>query len=91
MTRGCFRKCNFCVNKKYNRVFKHSPLDEFYDSSRKKICLLDDNFFGCPNWKEMLLELQATGKRFKFKQGLDERLLTDENANYYLVVNMMAK
>ena len=78
MTRGCFRKCNFCVNKKYNRVFKHSPLDEFYDSSRKKICLLDDNFFGCPNWKEMLLELQATGKRFKFKQGLDERLLTDE-------------
>ncbi len=78
LTRGCFRKCGFCVNQKYNHVFKHSPLDEFYDQSRKKICLLDDNFLGCPNWKEMLAELIATGKQFKFKQGLDERILNEE-------------
>ena len=78
LTRGCFRKCAFCVNQKYSRVFEHSPLQEFYDPKRKKICLLDDNFFGCPNWRDLLLELQATNKRFKFKQGLDERLLTDE-------------
>ena len=78
VTRGCFRKCGFCVNKKYDRVFQHSPLSEFYDPSRPKICLLDDNFFGYPGWKDTLLELQATGKPFKFKQGLDERLLTDE-------------
>lgn len=44
----------------------------------KKICLLDDNFFGCPSWKDILSQLQATGKPFQFKQGLDERLLTDE-------------
>lgn len=78
LTRGCFRQCSFCVNKNYKRVEQHSPLDEFYDPSRKKICLLDDNFLGCPNWKEMLLELQSTGKPFQFKQGLDERILTDE-------------
>ena len=78
LTRGCFRKCKFCVNQKYDRVCPHSPLDEFYDPSRKKICLLDDNFLGCPNWKEMLLELKNTGKPFKFKQGLDERILTKE-------------
>lgn len=78
MTRGCFRKCGFCVNKKYDHVFQHSPLDEFYDPSMKKICLLDDNFFGCPKWKEMLQELIDTKKPFKFKQGMDERLLTDE-------------
>jgi hypothetical protein len=77
-TRGCFRQCQFCVNRNYKRVSIHSPLDEFVDKSRKKICLLDDNFLGCPNWKEMLLELQATGKPFQFKQGLDERILTDE-------------
>lgn len=78
MTRGCFRKCPFCVNQKYNRVYNHSPLEEFFDKSRKKICLLDDNFFGCPNWKEMLQQLIDTKRPFKFKQGLDERLLTQE-------------
>lgn len=78
LTRGCFRKCGFCVNQKYSHVFKHSPLSEFFDPTRKKICLLDDNFLGCPNWKEILLELISTGRKFKFKQGLDERILTDE-------------
>lgn len=78
LTRGCFRKCEFCVNKKYSRVFKHSPLKEFYDESRPKICLLDDNFLGCAKWKEILQEVINTDKPFKFKQGLDERILNDE-------------
>ena len=78
VTRGCFRQCEFCVNKNYKRVEVHSPLSEFVDPTRKKICLLDDNFFGCPKWKDILDELQATGKPFQFKQGLDERLLTAE-------------
>lgn len=78
ITRGCFRKCGFCVNKKYDRVFLHSPLKEFYDPTREKICLLDDNFLGQPHWRECLEELIATDKPFKFKQGLDERLLTPE-------------
>lgn len=78
LTRGCFRKCGFCVNKKYDHVFEHSPLEEFYDESRKNICLLDDNFLGCAHWKEKLEQLIATGRKFKFKQGLDERLLTDD-------------
>ena len=78
ITRGCFRKCKFCVNQKFDHVFKHSPLEEFYYEGCKKICLLDDNFLGCPQWKELLQQLIDTGKPFKFKQGLDERLLTDE-------------
>lgn len=88
LTRGCFRKCKFCVNQKYNHVFQHSPLQEFHDANRPKICLLDDNFLGCSHWRPMLEELIQTGKPFKFKQGLDERILTDEkcsllfNCNY---------
>lgn len=78
LTRGCFRQCSFCVNKNYRKVEKHSALSEFYDKNRKKICLLDDNFLGCPDWEEMLKELQMTGKKFQFKQGLDERILTDK-------------
>lgn len=77
LTRGCFRQCEFCVNKNYKKVHIHSPLSEFYDPTRKKICLLDDNFLGCSKWEEMLSELQATKRPFQFKQGLDERILTD--------------
>ena len=62
VTRGCFRKCKFCVNQKFDHVFVHSPLEEFYYDECKKICLLDDNFLGCPNWKELLQQLIATGK-----------------------------
>lgn len=77
LTRGCFRHCGFCVNQKYSHVFNHSPLSEFYDPSRRKICLLDDNFFGFPHWEGLFEELIQTGKPFKFKQGLDERILDD--------------
>ncbi len=87
MTRGCFRKCPFCVNQKYDHVFRHSPLEEFYDPKRKKICLLDDNVLGCGQWRSILEELIATGRPFKFKQGMDERLLTDEKCHMLFTAN----
>lgn len=80
LTRGCFRHCPFCVNRRANKVVKHSPLSEFLDSTRKKICLLDDNFFGYEKWRGELIALIETGKPFHFKQGLDVRLLDDEKA-----------
>lgn len=89
ITRGCFRKCGFCVNQKYDHVFQAAEsLHEFYVPERKNICLLDDNFLGYPKWRECLESIFETNKKFKFKQGLDERLLTDEkcklifNSNY---------
>jgi len=79
-TRGCFRKCGFCVNKKYDKVSLHSPINEFLDTSRKYICLLDDNILGYSGWKSILNDLKATNKYFKYKQGIDERLMTEEKA-----------
>lgn len=78
LTRGCFRKCKFCVNQKYNHAFLASPLKEFLDTGRKKICLLDDNFLSYQNWKTLLEELIVTSKPFQFKQGMDERVLDEE-------------
>lgn len=77
-TRGCIRGCSFCVNKNYRACLRHSPVEEFLDPSRKYICLLDDNILSCRDWRGIFEELNATGKRFQFKQGMDERLLTDE-------------
>lgn len=78
LTRGCFRKCSFCVNKKYDRCIQHSALSEFMEPTRRKLCFLDDNFFACIEYKEIIDEVKNTNKPFQFKQGLDERLITTE-------------
>lgn len=88
-TRGCFRQCPFCVNKNYKKVFKHSPLEEFLDKDRKYICLLDDNILGYSGWKVIFEELNNTGKRFQYKQGMDERILTDEKCEIILNSNYL--
>lgn len=76
LTRKCFRQCPFCVNRNYKSAKSASPLAEFMDKSRPKLCFLDDNFFAHPQWKELIQPVIDSGKRFQFKQGLDERLLT---------------
>jgi hypothetical protein len=79
-TRGCFRKCSFCVNKKYDKVVFHSPIDEFLDVDRKYICLLDDNILGYYDWENIINKLIKTNKPFQYKQGMDIRLMTDKKA-----------
>jgi hypothetical protein len=80
ITRGCFRKCPFCVNRKYDKAIKHSPIEEFLDNDRKYIYFWDDNFLAYSNWKEELQKIKVTGKYFQFRQGLDIRLITEEKA-----------
>jgi len=81
-TRGCFRKCPFCINKNYNKVELHSPVSEFLEVNRPIVTLLDDNVLGLPNSKLFLLleQLKQTGKKIQFKQGMDIRLITKERA-----------
>ena len=79
-TRGCFRKCSFCVNKKYDRVVRHAKIVEFVDPTRKYIYLWDDNILGYEKWQEVFDELAETKRYFQFRQGLDIRLMTEEKA-----------
>ncbi len=81
-TRGCVRGCEFCVNKNYKKSSRHSSILEFYDPSKKYICLLDDNVFACKEWKEIFEELIGIKKPFVYKQGLDERMLNEEKIDY---------
>ena len=79
-TRGCIRQCSFCVNMHSKKVVRHSLVSEFLDLKRPGISLWDDNILAFPQWKEVFEELQATGKPWEYKQGLDFRLLTPEKA-----------
>lgn len=75
LTRRCFRGCYYCVNRNYKCAISASVLSEFMDESRPKLCFLDDNFLSYPKWRELIEPVIQSGKRFQFKQGLDERLL----------------
>lgn len=83
LTRGCFRRCPFCVNKLERKAMPYSNLNDFLDNERDEngklkrpyIYLWDDNFLASPYWEPLLDELIATGRPFQFRQGLDERLL----------------
>lgn len=87
LTRGCFRKCPFCVNRIERRVVPYSQLDWFIDDEkdengkllRPNIYLWDDNFLAAPPavWRGFLDKLIETGRPFQFRQGLDERMLAD--------------
>ncbi len=79
-TRGCVRRCPFCVNRDKTRVERWSRVREFFDPSRKYVVCLDDNILAFPRWEEVFDELTETNKPCRFIQGLDVRLMTPQKA-----------
>lgn len=79
-TRGCIRRCPFCVNRNKTSVERWSRVPEFFDPSRKYVVLLDDNVLAYPRWEEVFDELTATERSCRFIQGLDVRLMTPRKA-----------
>ena len=77
-TRGCFRKCEFCVNQNSGGVVRHSPVEEFFDPKNSSICMLDDNVLGSKYVYDIWESLARTGRTFEYKQGMDFRLLNEK-------------
>jgi hypothetical protein len=81
-SRGCIRRCGFCVvPKKEGHLCRHSPIEEFHRPDHNKIILLDNNFLASPNWKETLQYIHSKGLMVNFNQGLDIRLVDEEKAH----------
>ena len=80
LTRKCFRHCPFCVNKLEDGVVSYSKLEWFHDKKRPHVYFWDDNFLGAPYhiWKAQLQYLIDNKISFQFRQGLDERLLAED-------------
>lgn len=81
LTRGCPRKCPFCIvaEKEGMRAHKVANLSQFW-SGQKHIKLLDPNLLACPDWENLLGQLADSGAWVDFTQGIDIRLMTDEKA-----------
>ena len=80
LTRGCPRNCKFCiVSKKEGCIsVKVADLTEFWDGQRE-IKLLDPNLLACPDHMELLQQLVDSRAWVDFTQGLDIRLVNDDN------------
>jgi hypothetical protein len=83
-SRGCIRKCPWCVvPEKEGAIKDWADLYEFWDRRHKLIVLLDNNFLAAPSWKQTMQTLILERVAVDFNQGLDIRLINDENS-YYL-------
>lgn len=81
ITRGCVRRCDFCINKNSKKVEYNSKLSEFVDKKRPYIMLLDDNITAYSGFYDVFDELNKLQIPFVFKQGMDFRLLNPKKMN----------
>jgi hypothetical protein len=80
LTRGCPRACEFCIvaDKEGRRSVKVADLSEWWDG-QKNIKLLDPNLLACKEHMDLLGQLAESKAYVDFTQGLDCRLLNDNN------------
>lgn len=76
-TRGCVRKCPFCIVWRKEGVI-HNVKTPVLNPNGKYIKILDNNFFANRTWRENLKQLKSFGQPLEFNQGIDLRLLTQE-------------
>lgn len=80
LTRGCPRGCHFCIvaDKEGRSSKKVADLSEFW-SGQKYIKLLDPNILACKEHLQLLQQLVNSKAYIDFTQGLDARLLSEDN------------
>jgi hypothetical protein len=81
--RGCRLACKFCVVPlKEGKPKSVNSIWEIWrgDPYPKKLHLLDNDFFGQPEWRERIAEIIEGGFRICLSQGINVRMITEESA-----------
>ena len=79
-SRGCPRGCSFChVSAKEGRcAVKVANVSDFWNG-QKEIRILDPNITACKEKRDLMYQYKETGAILDFTQGLDIRLLNDDD------------
>lgn len=88
-SRGCRRKCSFCiVPKKEGKIHSVSSIKKLLTNPKStNLMLLDNDFFGNPQWELISEELIETGIKVNISQGINIRSITDKQAMYLSLIN----
>lgn len=78
----CPNRCGFCVVPKQNNPKTHSTIWKFHNPEFKKICLLNNNTFSDPKWRDTFEEILGEDLTVIDENGYDLRLLDDEKVEY---------
>lgn len=83
LQRGCRLSCKFCVVPK--KEGKPRSINTVFDLWRgdphpRKLHILDNDFFGNPDWRARIEEIRAGKFRVCLSQGINTRLIDDEAA-----------
>lgn len=74
LTRGCIRKCEWCVvPNKEGEIVAHAEIEEF--TRHKEVVLMDNNVLAHPHGISQIEKIIRLGLRVDFNQGLDARLI----------------
>jgi len=82
--KGCRFNCSFCcVPKKEGKPYHNSNIDGLLlnPNGGNRLMLLDNDFFGSPYWRVDLNRIIELKLKVCFVQGLNIRILTQEQAN----------
>ena len=79
-SRGCHRGCSFChvASKEGRCSVKVADVSDFW-CGQKKIEVLDPNITACRDKRDLFRQYRETNAQIVFNQGLDIRLLNDED------------
>jgi len=82
LMRGCRFRCSFCdVPKKEGRPKASNTVEEIWTQRTSNfLVLLDNDFFGNPDWHERIAEIRNHNLKVCFSQGLNIRIITDEQS-----------
>ena len=88
--RGCRLNCSFCVVPQ--KEGKVKPVHTIWDIWRgdpwpRELILLDNDFFGQPDWRSRIAEIRDGHFKVSFNQGINARCITDEAAEALASVN----